>query len=273
LSNLRTHGSPPYEAAVIHGGPGAAGEVAPVARMLSRSWGILEPLQTRLTIRDLVEELHQEIAASSSSPIVSIGHSWGAWLALLHAARYPSDVRRVVLVASGPFEEKYIESIGRTRESRLTGQENAEVREVAASLSDRGSTGRTAALARFGQLLARADSFDPIPADPDAEAVVVDPAAYGSIWPQAAELRRSGELLRIAGAVRCPVLALHGDYDPHPADGVRLPLSRVVRDFRFVLLDRCGHRPWEERQARDSFFRILGEELDGQAPATGARCG
>ncbi|MHA1167837.1 MAG: alpha/beta fold hydrolase, partial [Candidatus Hodarchaeales archaeon] len=32
---LRKHGKPPYSIAVIHGGPGAGGEMAPVAIELS----------------------------------------------------------------------------------------------------------------------------------------------------------------------------------------------------------------------------------------------
>lgn len=56
-------------------------------------------------------------------------------------------------------------------------------------------------------------------------------------------------------------MAIHGDYDPHPAEGVRRPLSRVLDDFEFVLLESCGHRPWIERAARDWFYDILRQEL------------
>lgn len=49
--------------------------------------------------------------------------------------------------------------------------------------------------------------------------------------------------------------------DPHPAEGVRTPLSSVVKDFRFLMLRNCGHLPWIERQAKDEFFRVIREEL------------
>ena len=35
VKNLRTYGEAPFNIAVIHGGPGAAGEMAPVARELA----------------------------------------------------------------------------------------------------------------------------------------------------------------------------------------------------------------------------------------------
>jgi pimeloyl-ACP methyl ester carboxylesterase len=75
-------------------------------------------------------------------------------------------------------------------------------------------------------------------------------------------MRSSGELLELGRQISCPVVALHGDYDPHPADGVRGPLASVLSEFRFVLLERCGHMPWIERQARERFFEVLEEELE-----------
>jgi len=59
----------------------------------------------------------------------------------------------------------------------------------------------------------------------------------------------------------CPIVAIHGDYDPHPAEGVKDPLSRILKNFRLVTLKNCGHEPWIERHAKDRFYRILKEEL------------
>ena len=61
--------------------------------------------------------------------------------------------------------------------------------------------------------------------------------------------------------VVCPVTAIHGDYDSHPAVGVEGPLSLVIRNFRFILLKNCGHKPWIERRAREKFLEILNREI------------
>lgn len=74
-------------------------------------------------------------------------------------------------------------------------------------------------------------------------------------------MRRSGTLLELAQRIQCPVVAIHGDYDPHPAEGVRKPLLSVLKDFRFVLLKQCGHKPWIERRATEAFYQVLEEEL------------
>lgn len=47
MDNLRIYGKSPFKVAVIHGGPGATGEMAPLAHQLSSKRGVLEPLQTR----------------------------------------------------------------------------------------------------------------------------------------------------------------------------------------------------------------------------------
>ena len=50
MKNLRVYGNRPYGIAVIHGGPGAMGAMAPVARELAAIRGVLEPLQAKPTI-------------------------------------------------------------------------------------------------------------------------------------------------------------------------------------------------------------------------------
>ncbi len=46
MNNPRKYGSKPYNVAIIHGGPGAPGEMTPLAQELSGDFGIIEPLQT-----------------------------------------------------------------------------------------------------------------------------------------------------------------------------------------------------------------------------------
>ena len=79
-------------------------------------------------------------------------------------------------------------------------------------------------------------------------------------------MRRSGALLREAARIRCPVAAIHGDHDPHPAAGVEHPLQEVLPAFRFHLLQRCGHKPWIETYARSEFFQALERELASNRP-------
>ena len=259
MANFRTYGKPPFNVAVIHGGPGAAGEMAPVARELSSGWGVLEPLQTAASVQGQIEELKSVLEEKAHLPVFFIGFSWGAWLSYTVAARYPACVKKLILVSSGPFEEKYIPGIEETRLSRLTQKERKEVDSLYDILDDPAALDKDRAFARFGELFSKADAYDAI----GDEAVAIDyrPDIFQSVWKEAAELRRSGRLLELARQIKCPIVAIHGDYDPHPAEGVRKPLSAVLKGFRVILLQNCGHKPWIERQARQQFYRILKEEL------------
>ena len=262
MKNVRIYGNPPYTVAVVHGGPGAAGEMAPVARELASVRGILEPLQTADTIDGQLEELRAVLKECGSLPMTLIGFSWGAWLCCLFAARYPSTAGKLILVGSGPFEETFALQIMDTRLNRLDDEEKAELLSLSSILNDPSAENRTEAFARFGALFSKTDAYDPIPEESgETNAVDFRPDIHRSVWSEAADLRKFGRLLYCAGKVICPVTAIHGDYDPHPAEGVEKPLSEILPDFRFFLLKRCGHKPWIERHARDEFYRILKGEL------------
>ena len=259
MANFRTYGKPPFNVAVIHGGPGAAGEMAPVAQELSSDWGVLEPLQTATSVEGQIEELKSVLEENAELSVFLIGFSWGAWLGFMLAARYPALVKKLIRVSSGPFEEKYVAGVEETRMSRLSEEERAEVESLYDILDHPAAPDKEEAFARFGALFSKADAYDPI--RQESEPVDYRPDIFQSVWKEAAELRRSGKLLELGKQIECPVVAIHGDYDPHPAEGMEQPLSAVLKSFSFIPLANCGHKPWIERQAKDDFYTILKREL------------
>jgi pimeloyl-ACP methyl ester carboxylesterase len=117
---VRKHGADPFAVVAVHGGPGAAGEMEPLARRLGRTRGVLEPMQTAMTVSRQVDELRSSVESEASRPVVLIGHSWGAWLSWIVAATYPRLVRKLILIGSGPCEEHYVHLIRENRLKRLT---------------------------------------------------------------------------------------------------------------------------------------------------------
>lgn len=259
MKPVRKWGPGPYSLAVIHGGPGAPGEVAPVARELSAVRGVLEPLQTATTLDGQVQELRSVLEEDALAPVTLIGYSWGAFLSWITAARYPLLVGKLILVSSAPFEESYAGSIIRTRLDRMNAEERTEAKALITQMEDPAVENKDTILARLGLLLSHADSYDPV-AFTD-ESFHTQYNIFRGVWDQARELRRNGVLIQMARAIRCPVIAIHGEFDPHPAQGVEEPLSRACPDFRFLLLKKCGHRPWIERNASDAFYEALIREI------------
>ena len=259
IENPRKYGNPPYNVVVIHGGPGAPGEMAPVAEELSPDYGILEPLQTEHSINGQIKELKSILNNNSTKPLVLIGWSWGAWLAFIFAASYPEYIRKLILVGSGPFKESYAENIMKTRLSRLSGDDKVRLDSLMTLLNDPNNNKKEILMKDLGKLISKADSFNPI--QYESTVVEFDLNIYQNVWLEASKLRKSGKLIEYGQKVCCPVVAIHGDYDPHPFEGVKIPLSKTIKDFKFYLLKDCGHHPWYEKSARYKFFEILRSEL------------
>jgi pimeloyl-ACP methyl ester carboxylesterase len=259
MRSVRKWGHGPYSVAVIHGGPGAPGEVAPVARELSAVTGILEPFQTETTLDGQVQELRLVLVEQGKVPVTLIGFSWGAYLSFLLAARYPALVKKLILVSSPPFEEQYAASITQTRMNRLKKNDQAEAQALLVQLADPVTPNKNEILAKLGTLLAHADTYDPTHAMEEGFHCQYD--IFRGVWDEASELRNKQILIQMANAITCPVVAIHGDWDPHPAEGVNDPLKKVLKDFRFILLEKCGHRPWIERNAAENFYKTLVAEI------------
>jgi pimeloyl-ACP methyl ester carboxylesterase len=259
MKNPRAYGKAPFRVAVIHGGPGAPGEMAPVAKELSAKCGILEPLQTAMTIDGQINELQDVVTKQGHPPTILIGWSWGAWLSYLFAAQKPALVKKLILIASGPFEEKDAQNIMQTRLNRLNEEERSKALLLINVLEGPVVADKNDAFLRLGKLLSKADAYDPIPHKSHGLECQYD--IYKKIWEQATALRRNGKLLEYGAKIQCPVVAIHGDFDPHPAEGIRRPLTRILKNFRFILLKKCGHTPWIERSAKDRFYETLKKEL------------
>jgi pimeloyl-ACP methyl ester carboxylesterase len=255
-TTVRLYGRPPYHVVLVHGGPGGAGEMSPLARRLGERLPVVEAMQTKLSIEALIEELRDQIAAHARTPVVIVGHSWGAWLCLLFAARHPEMAERLVLISSGVLEDRYAAILRATQSARLTDTERSEMTKLEGLLGDPHVPDKGALFSRYGHLFDKTENYD---VEPEAkDHFETDPAIFNHVWAEAAAMRSNGELLRQASLVKCPVLAIHGDYDPSPAEGVREPLARVLTaPFEFVVLKNCGHTPWLERHARDALCGIL----------------
>ena len=258
METIRRYGKEPFSVVVVHGGPGAGGELAPVARELGKARGVLEPIQSATSLKGQVAELHAVLQDEANLPVTLIGHSWGAWLCYMVAAAFPDLVGRLILVSSGPFEEIYAAGIMERRLRRLHQVERAEAQSLLGLLNGT-RTASQETFQRLAVLMEKADVFDPINEDP--QPVIINPNIFQGVWPEAAAFRGGGQLLALGQKIRCPVVAIHGAEDAHPAEGVRAPLAGVLDAFEFHLLERCGHKPWIEKQTQKTFYDLLGKNL------------
>ena len=259
MEKHRLYGNKPYTAVFIHGGPGAAGELKNVALHAAQYCGAIEALQSAMSVSGQVEELRSVIEREAPEGAVLAGHSWGAWLSWIFAAQYPKLVKKLILISSPPFKPEYVEKIMQTRLSRLSSPMGQELQFLLANIENKAVRDRRKLMERLEQIMSKSDICSPAMAlysKPEH-----NPDIYIKVWNEAVEMRKSGELLLLSKKIKCHVTAIHGDYDPSPYEGVKTPLSGVKRKFTFHLLKNCGHMPWLEKDAAESFFSILKEEI------------
>ena len=184
-------------------------------------------------------------------PVDVIGWSWGAWLGCLLAAQHGKLMRKLILVGSGPFDAQYSSAIRTTKNSRLTNKQRTALKAIHLTGEE--------AVARFIELSDIADTYarDASP----QPTVRFDGAIHAAVWPEADGMRKSGALLNAVSAIRCPVLAIHGYYDPRPSPGVQIPLQAALPTAQFVQLEQCGHKPWQEVHTKDDFYRLVENAL------------
>ena len=251
---------------LLHGGPGAPGQVAPVARFLSNRFRVLEPLQrlsgdVPLTVARHVKDLHDVLEGPlQEGPVRLVGFSWGAMLALTYAARHPDEIASLVLIGCGTFDAHAREVCQDSMEKRMDAHDRNRIRRIHARLaSEEDPVRRNELFAQFGAIYTRIQSCNPLHLS--TEVLVHDEAGFRQTWNDALFLQERGVQPAEFEAIKARVTMIHGEDDPHPGELIFESLTPFVRDIRYREIQRCGHIPWIEREARDVFYPLLLECL------------
>lgn len=261
--HIRTYGTSGPLVVVLHGGPGAPGYMAPVARGLADSFRVFEPLQRRsggepLTVAGHVADLHElvESRCEGARPAL-VGHSWGAMLALAYAATHLGRAASLVLIGCGTFDP-----VARTRlrailEERMNDPLRRRMERLPEEIPDPDRR-----LGVLGDLILPLYSYELVPAD--QEVVVYDARAHHQTWEDMVRLQKEGVYPAAFTAIDVPVIMLHGAVDPHPGRMIRASLQSHLPQIEYREWERCGHYPWLEKAVRDEFFAVLREWLARQ---------
>ena len=258
---VRTYGTHGPEVVVIHGGPGARGTMAPVARGLADSFRVFEPIQRGsgerpLTVGRHIEDLRKVIEAMPSGCPALVGHSWGAMLALAGP---------IALIGCGTFDTASRGVFRATCEARMDDDLRKQMQHVEMDVSDPAER-----VEQMGSLYARLYAYDPL--DAEERQGTFDARAHDETWSDMIRLQVEGVYPAAFSAILSPVVMLHCDYDPHPGRMIYANLRDYVPQMEYRELLKCGHEPWRETTVREEFCVALGGWLKSHAssePATG----
>ena len=253
--------------AVLHGGPGAPGSVASLARLLSDRFHVLEPLQRRSGAVPLTVAQHvHDLAHVLPGPMPIVGSSWGAMLALSFAVDHPDLVQSVVLIGCGTYDPSARATFASAMSLRLGTDGHrrmADLRTAFEATSDPAT--RDDLLAERGALSAQAQSVALI--EPNTSDLVADARGHEETWNDVLRRQDDGIEPQAFAAIAAPVLMIHGDDDPHPGVAIRETLRPFLPRLEYVGIARCGHLPWLEQDGREPCLCALRTWLRAAAEA------
>ena len=240
---------------LIHGGPGLWDYLAPLGDLITdrpvhgydqRGCGSSDPSEDQTLERALtdLDELRERLGLYRW---IVLGHSYGAALGLLYAARYPASVAGLVHL-SGVGIGDWRTPFRAEQRRRRTDTEDERLRELSALPHRDPSQER-----EFRVLSWFIDYVDPVVGVREAARMAEHPAPINQAANRAigSDLEALGDRGMIAAARRitCPALFLHGADDPRPWQCARA-LADHVTGAQWALLPAPGHLPWVEQPAR-----------------------
>ena len=212
--------------------------------------GVIEALQSKYSIAGLVEELYNQTRENSSDKVTLIGHSWGAWLVALFADKYPELVEHIILVGSGPLEDKYVSEIGARRFQNLSEEDGV----IFQRLIDNQATDED--MEKIPNIFEKSDNYC-LENREEHKADKTDSEMHNKVWSEAAKLRTNGKLLTSFKNIKSKIYLIQGQVDPHPVKGVTIPLQENGIPCETYVLEKCGHSPFMEKYAKDEFYKVL----------------
>ncbi|MFO0548522.1 MAG: alpha/beta hydrolase [Polyangiaceae bacterium] len=237
---------------LLHGGPGLWDYLGEVGAALSDLGEVMSYDQRacgRSTggLHDLaraVADLDAVAAAFTREPLVLVGHSWGASLALAYCLAHPERVRGVVYACGVGVDPNWRLSFTRRFAAMTTGLELPTLVEIEiAPPEERARLTREILVRRWAVELVHSRGAEARAATLLVPGVVLNLDLTRSLSPEVAETLEGEEVLARARKLDMPFLLVHGELDPRPIESVE-PLARALPHAELVRLSMAGHFAW-----------------------------
>jgi proline iminopeptidase len=276
---------------LLHGGPSVYGYMHTLGELLQgvrvvdyAQPGTLENPTSRRPV-DLdahIETLHELITLHGGdvAPVL-LGHSWGACLALIYAARHPDTVQHVIVLGAAPLSEHLENLFAASMEDRLCDDTRSDIDDLDAQIRDalegaeQEPSQRMLLNALAQQRLERVDpAYHWNPATSDSvPACSFDFPSFLSSKESLWMLIHNGEIPGLLQQIHAPVTALHGVEDVIPCEETLAFLLEHIPHLRAHRVPKAGHFLWLEPQVRLDVIRRIQAVLqptsiidDGMAP-------
>jgi proline iminopeptidase len=209
-----------------------------------------------------VQELHAAFGVHEKWVVV--GHSWGAYLALLTAVEHPETTAALVYISGNGTPECWRERGRAIAKTRSAGRMSEEGQQRLTDLEDRTRTWEEEV--EFRRLKLMTDIVEQSTPASELEEMATTPLNINLSVNRAlsrAQLYPSAQLLDACDECEVPALLIHGSQDPRPDVGA-VELSEHLRHSRFVRIEHAGHLPWVEQP--DVTTRLIKDFIGSTRP-------
>jgi proline iminopeptidase len=189
------------------------------------------------TLRDQIEDLDALRAHIGEERIDLLGHSWGGYLVMAYAARYPQHIRRLLIVDSAA--PKWGDTVFLFKNVFPEGVEREDADEFASQLGDKAAAARSLR-EYFSMLFYSPEKRDAALAKMDEGSEV--PEVNETINKDLERFDLNPELPKY----RFPTIVMTGRFDINVAPVVAYKIHKAIAGSEFVVFDRSGHMPFYE---------------------------
>jgi proline iminopeptidase len=188
------------------------------------------------TLRDQIEDLEAVRARIGAERIDLLGHSWGGYLVMAYAARYPQHIRRLLIVdAAAP---KFSDTVFLFKDVFPEGVEREDAEEFASQMGDKAARERS--LREYFSML----FYSPEKRDAALAKLAGDEnvEVNETIEHDLERYDLNPELAKY----RFPTMVMTGRFDMNVAPVVAYKIHKAIPGSQFVVFDRSGHLPFYE---------------------------
>jgi proline iminopeptidase len=203
------------------------------------------------TLRDQIDDLEAVRAQIGAERIDLLGHSWGGYLVMAYAARYPQHIQHLLIVDSAA--PKFSDTVFLFKDVFPEGVSRQDAEEFASQMGDKAARVRSLR-EYFSMLFYSPEKRDAALAkltDSDENVEVNETIEH--------DLERF-DLNPELAKYNFPTIVMTGRYDMNVAPVVAYKIHKAIPGSQFVVFDRSGHLPFYEEpekfvQAVNSFLK------------------
>jgi proline iminopeptidase len=207
--------------------------------------GALKPNQP-CGLAEQIDDLEAVRAHLGADQIDLLGHSWGGYLVMAYAARYPKHIRHLIMVDSAA--PKWSDTVFLFKDIFPEGMERSDSYAFADALGDKAAG--DAGLREYLTWLFYS------PEKRDAFVAQINPSVFTKAVNEAVEHDVARfDLNPEIKKFKFPTLVITGRYDINVAPSVAYKMHKAIPGSQFVVFEKSGHLPFYEEP--EAFVRAM----------------